>query len=568
VLSVLFLPLHDLCIVATVMAFLRSFMNGSIQRLEDLSNSFHEMQIQSSSASHRPPIRRKQRDSNEEQYRDGSPKPGFSPPPAVSASVYKYPQSPQSPVRIVEPIREPEDLLALHREEKAIEQRLQELLDWQAEGLQAGLGAGASPLDDDVLSTGSSTPTLSTRRTSQSLEAQLQPRLQTPRRRKLNLRAARKGISKAILQLSRVKAEEAEVLDGYMEENKEVLQKIEGWTSKKERLEKKIETMEQSNHNARRDELLMEADKVASRIEEVEEELRALKRSHKALLDEATATESAVQSKLASYQESLRLLDQDVQAFLRRPPRATSVSSSKSPFYTLPPKRRTIGLASDHWQEQAQRLEESRANTTTYKQVLEQGAKLWDETVEKVTAFEANLRQVVASLSAVDRKGKQKQTSEKNLSVDAIFKQMNETIVHLEQSHQTATENNWNLLIACIGAELEAFLQAKVILTQAFGIEQPLVEGGSDGDVESNANNLTRESTFGSTDEILAQSMGMTPWHSAMENRTDDKMGDKMEDQQTTRHASSSDDDPDPNLLIAETRDTDTEEELILSRPK
>lgn len=388
------------------------------------------------------------------------------PPPVTSSVLWNAPRTSLSP-----PPRVPDDLLALQRRARYLEQQLQELLDAQADGLMGGRGAGdATP--DDLVSNGSTTPTVSSVRSSDR-GAENGNGHNGARRKKVGLNAARQGISRRIRQLASVKSEELDLLDEDLRKLQSTVEKTDGWSQKRIRLEKKIRDIENEDAGAKAQSLQTEASKLEQEIRQKEEELWALKRRHRKVLDELADTENSVEAKLASYKTSLSLLDREVSNFLARPLNADHVPMSSSPFLTLPAKRRTLDMAREFWQDEYTRLAERCEKVDTDRGALDEGALLWADVMKRVEDYETSLQN---SMRPTTRKSTPDPTR--------LLEQMDATITYLEEKLEFASSRSWNLLVCAIGAELEAFTQGRNMLEEALGSKrkgkeratQPLID--------------------------------------------------------------------------------------------
>ncbi|EMD89668.1 hypothetical protein COCC4DRAFT_126126 [Bipolaris maydis ATCC 48331] len=376
------------------------------------------------------------------------------PPPVTSSVLWTAPKA----ILPIQP-RVPDDLLALQRRARHLEQQLQELLDAQADGLVAGLGAGSN-IPDDLVSNGSTTPTVSSVRSSDK-SAENGETLPKTRRKKVGLQAARHGISRRMKQLASIKAEELDLLDEDLRKVQSTVEKTDAWSQKRTRLEKKIREIEGQDAGAKTRSLQTEASKLEQEIRQKEEELWALKRRHRRILDELADTENSVEAKIASYKTSLSLLDREVSNFLARPVDPNHVPVSSSPYPTLPAKRRTLEMAREYWQDEYTRLAEKCEEIDTDRGALDEGALLWSDVMKRVADYETSLQNYM------------QQVGRKNFPEPSkLLGQMDKTISYLEEKLELASSRSWNLLVCAIGAELEAFIQGKDMLEEALGMKR------------------------------------------------------------------------------------------------
>ena len=125
-------------------------------------------------------------------------------------------------------------------------------------------------------------------------------------------------------------------------------------------------------------------------------------------------------------------------------------------FTTLPPGRRTLDMAKEWWDKEVTQLQLRKQEVEKEKSALEEGAVLWEECIGIVTEFEDDLRKQMArnEVHGIERLR------------DQVTK-MGGVITKLGQTLSIAEERGWNLLIAAVGAELEAFKEGESILQGA-----------------------------------------------------------------------------------------------------
>lgn len=444
------------------------------------------------------------------------------PPPVTSSVLWNAPKTSLSP-----PPRVPDDLLALQRRARHLEQQLQELLDAQADGLMGGRGGGDA-IADDLVSNGSTTPTVSSVRSSDQ-GAENGNGHNGTRRKKVGLNVARLGISKRIRQLASVKSEELDLLDEDLRKLQSTVEKTDAWSQKRVRLEKKIRDIENEDAGAKAQSLQMEASKLEQEIRQKEEELWSLKRRHRKVLDELADTENSVEAKLASYKTSLSLLDREVSNFLARPPNVDHVPMSSSLFLTLPAKRRTLEMAREYWQDEYTRLAEKCEEVDTDRGALDEGAVLWSDVVKKVEDYETSLQDYM-----------QPATRKSASNPNKLLEQMDTTIAYLEEKLELASSRSWNLLVCAIGAELEAFIQGKNVLEEALGSKRKGKERAAEPLIDHDGYEAKQP------EEMTVSAIRIT--RSPPRQPTPPKQ----------TYFDSEDDDPDPELMISH-QDTDTD---------
>ncbi|KAF2192299.1 hypothetical protein K469DRAFT_653674 [Zopfia rhizophila CBS 207.26] len=427
---------------------------------------------------------------------------------------------------LLPPPRAPDDLLALQRKARHLEQQLQELLDAHADGLMSGL-AGQGSIPDDLISNGSTTPTVSSVRGSDRVAENKVSGIGTGKK-KIGLNAARRGIYRRIQQLAAVKADEMDLLDDDLRDLQGILKKTENWTQKRARLEKKIKDIEGEGTGTRAQALQREATKLEQNIRQKEEELWAMKARHRQIVNELADAENGVEAKLSSYKISLTILDKEVAGFLARSPDTSHIPLSP-PFLALPPKRRTLEMAHEYWNDEHTHLSERCQEVDIDRGALDEGAVLWNQVVRRVTDFEAKLQ---SSMQQIGRS----QGSDSS----ALLTQMDTVISELEEKMELATSRSWNLLVCAVGAELEAFKQGKDILEEALGVGGKGKEKVLDTLVDTDS--PRREYEEGSSSAIRISRSPPKPSKSPAKPKFFD----------------TDDEDPDPELLISH-QDTDTD---------
>ena len=401
-------------------------------------------------------------------WRSPSPSASVIPPPIVQ-SVVQLPRNAPAQSTVIE---RPSPFEYRQHE---LEADLQFLLDAQAEGLIRGLEGGAT---DDRSSTGSTTPT------AQSVRSLSARRTRRPVRRQPGLRSARKGIYNAIHALSALKDDEIQNVDSQLQEHQDTLAQIDEWETKRQGLKEASDTVDSSGDTVRVQRLKQEADTLQAEINTVELQLMEMKSRHRKLLKQAAAVENSVQARMASYTSSLHLLEEEVQKFLSVKPsmreQLPASSDGRQSMWQLPPKRRNLDMAKQHWTEQREHVAETRNQHEQVKAALTEGAQLWKETVTEVTEFERQLRAEMAGLrpvspespSAWDDPPASKPIDHSQQLRETVEK-MRAVIASIEAKLQKAEDNRWTLLMAAIGAELDALRRGKEILAGVLGVTEP-----------------------------------------------------------------------------------------------
>lgn len=384
------------------------------------------------------------------------------PPPIVQSTDLT---SPHMTPKSVIPVRPS----PLQDRQSELEADLQFLLDAQAEGLLRGLEEGGP---DDHASTGSTTPTAQSVRSASRRAAR-------PVRRKPGLRSARKGIFNSILALSATKDEQLHSVDAEVLEKEETLARIEEWEQKRAGLQEATQRADDGKETVRAQRLRQQADVLQEEINHVELQLADMKSRHRKLLKQTEAVENSLQAKSATYTSSLSMLEADVQRFLsstsadrhtRPQPR-----DGKTSVWQLPPKRRTLELAREQCTEDRDVVLQQRQSIVHEKSALDEGAVVWKDVVAQVTDFEKRLRTEMAGLTMSSSHSAWEDPPPPSEETDSP-ERLRELLAHLdgilsglEEKFKLAETRDWKLLIAAIGAELEALRQGKSILGNVLG---------------------------------------------------------------------------------------------------
>ena len=133
----------------------------------------------------------------------------------------------------------------------------------------------------------------------------------------------------------------------------------------------------------------------------------------------------------------------------------------------------------------------------------------------------------------------QQQTTVDRVDVQAVLKEMDDTTAELETSLQLAEQKGWNLLICSIGAELEAFREAKVALLAALSTHE---------EQEKTAMRKVPAKFGKSREDLLA-----TPPDVRRLNEPPDSLNDgaKSSSQIAPSRSEDEDDEPDPAWLMS-----------------
>lgn len=376
-------------------------------------------------------------------------------------------------------------LLVLERRERAIQRDLQALLDAQSEGLIQGFGGSGSGGLDEGSEAGSNTPTshsingtYTSRRGSGSQSRSsiggIVP-VRQPKSKRLGLRGARRGLLREMGELADVKAEEGTLLEREIARRRQLLRKIETW-------EKRITTAKQqlssapsaTNSTSAEDErgiadLQQEEANIDAEIQELQDRLATLQARKSWVSERIKERVNKREARLSSYRGVLREAEAEVKSFLLHPPAtASSIVGEQETFASLPPGRRTLGLAKECWGKEHDILSSRLISVAKEHAALEEGVVLWGECVATISTFETELRAKMSS---------GREVTEGDLR--AQISRMGEVIKDLELVRARAEGEGWNLLLVAVGAEVEAFHMGRGILRDALGISDEEGQAGN-----------------------------------------------------------------------------------------
>lgn len=401
---------------------------------------------------------------------------------------------------------------SLARREKAIVHDVQRFLQVQEDSL--GGDSEPEPRSPSVSDAGSSTPTgaataslLSSRNPHRSVSF-LEPvtrsgpggeviPVRQPRPKKLGIGGARKGITRSLAQLADLKAEEEASLLAALSTRKQALGQLRRLATRHEGIAeelKALETDEQEPLAKELEELDGEYKGVCAEIRELEERLASLKTRRRYLEGRIDDVTNRREAGLSGYKNALREVEDSVRGFLARPPvkpldlealadnmrwESPPPSPGGVEFLHMRPERRTTDMARDWWEAEVAILEKRKAAVDTERAALEEGGAVWQEVVGLVLAFEADLRRQVmmtttttaaaaaasSTTTTDDVKGKGRADAAEDTGgstqvLQAQYDQIRAVVAALEQKLGIVEHKGWNLLIAAVGAELEAFREA------------------------------------------------------------------------------------------------------------
>lgn len=331
-------------------------------------------------------------------------------------------------------------------------------LDAQADGLMAGI-TGVDHVD----------PAFSNR-DSFSQAGKVVPSRQ-PSSKPIALHEARQGITSIIIELAKVKRQECDSLTNDLKAVEGYVEQIEAWRWRRQHLKERVDSLKGTRPGSEADALQDERRSLQQQIDAMMAAVNELKSQQRIIDRRLSELENAAESKSSSYKTSLSILDSEVESFLHDPPQFSSMVETEVGLLSdLPQSRRTLELAKEYLK--ALQVVETRRIDDAGREAhaLESGARIWEEAVDGVTGFEAQLKEAMGNLRGNLGSGKidaASDASDEKGNMRQILVIMQEVLERLETAFQEADKNGWTLLVCSIGAELEAFRQGHEILLQA-----------------------------------------------------------------------------------------------------
>ncbi len=261
-----------------------------------------------------------------------------------------------------------------------------------------------------------------------------------PRARKLGLRAARAGLGRSIALLAELKAEEDASLAAALQARRRVLAHLRRLSGRRGDIARELQALESDGEEPLARELATLRRAHAStgqQITELEGQLAMLRQRKRTLEGRIQDVQNQRDAGLSGYRGALKEVDAQLTAVLRRPPiqpldmdalgvrtghdRGSSsaadaegsirledkegwgeddvedvadadAASTGAIFLRMLPERRTADMARYWWESEARLLERRRREVSTERAALEEGGAVWQNAVQLVSDFEADLR--------------------------------------------------------------------------------------------------------------------------------------------------------------------------------
>ena len=272
-----------------------------------------------------------------------------------------------------------------------------------------------------------------------------------------------------------LRGEHREAIESQINGREDALNEIDILSSKRSSLVESISAIQNGREGQGLKELRDETRNVEMEIRELETRLLELKARHRHLVEEVSLQENAVEAKLSSYKASMSLVENNIKEYLQNLPIEHLPSISKeNAFYVLNPNRRTLEMADTQWKAEETELKNRRQEVNFEIDALGEGSELWEQVILRISDFEKLLKKEMRRFIQTESQLLQpdKHTADKSQSdaVSTVLWYLEETIEFVGRKLEYAQMKGWNLLVCCIGAELEALDKAWEMLSDTFNV--------------------------------------------------------------------------------------------------
>ena len=280
----------------------------------------------------------------------------------------------------------------------------------------------------------------------------------------------------AVRELDTVKDAEARVLEESLERVAGVKVQMQNCSRRKKGLDSKIEDIEKGETQESLKDLRKEDESVEKEIQEMETRLVELRNRQRHVRRRIAEGQNGIEAKVSSFKAAREIVDSQVKVFLARPPEVEGGILSDG-FVQLPRGRRTLEMADSHFEDVDKTLQEQKRNVSAEQVALKEGARVWKDAIQEINRFEKKLRSemqqtneqsmIMSTITKPVGKDQHNNTKQKE---NGLVAEMDHVLDNLESKLELAETKNWNLLVCCIGAELEAFREGREVLKGLLGL--------------------------------------------------------------------------------------------------
>ena len=361
----------------------------------------------------------------------------------------------------------------LSRQQRTIETRLQQLIDEQGEGLLQGLGKTPQPsssVKDVHPVLGRSSPP------GRSQQSQSSTSMPSTRRQLLGLKDSRRGIASSLTELVDLKMKELDFAQRDCDKSTQDLAHLHNISAKEAGLMRQINSIEGQEANSKLQSLRQEECVLGEEIAIHEARLVEMRGRQQLLRHDTRALDNKIQSQLSSYRGALGLAREEIEEYLARAPKSGIQKQDRKSFWKLPSERRTLEVATENLQHELDKFRTQAKNLHQEKNALELGSSMWQDVVHIITSVEATIREEVERLGI--NEGMVETESSANVQrLDQLLELLRTAQTQIRSKLDTAQNKGWNLLVCCIGAELQAITDGSAMLHDArIAAQKPLQE--------------------------------------------------------------------------------------------
>ncbi|KAI4276363.1 MAG: hypothetical protein LQ337_002534 [Flavoplaca oasis] len=415
-----------------------------------------------------------------------------TPQPLLPLSSTQSLQTPYTDIPNPSPTDTTATLLALARQEAHLQSHIQYLLNIQSDRLLEGLGgkATAEPSSHSKFRSNPNPKDIHHHASSAGNRAR-ELQSQTPP----TLRGARRQISTAISDLHTLKSQTADLARADLTATVEEHKHITSLQTKKSQLEATIAELESSPTSKEIDALTAEEEALDKKIYELENQLYELKARRGAVKQRVRERKNKVEARISSWKGSLEILGKEEEGVLARGPVVsagggnTQVGKGKGngateaeregngtgeSVWDLPPKRRTLTMVGEFYEHESAGLRKRLEDVEMEARALDEGKQVWEDVVREVEKVEGSLEGELKGLAEYDGGDAEEQRIN---GMKRVLEAMAQTRERVGRYLKMAEEKGWNLLVVCVGAELEALVEGEEVLRSVLGVEG----GGVDG---------------------------------------------------------------------------------------
>lgn len=366
-----------------------------------------------------------------------------------------------------------EEWANIMRQERVLQGRIQELLDLQASGLQqaGATSGGAANHQNDESGRRSSARSKSNMSESSMRSVSLQSSTTLNGRAtaggKRALHTARMELLKAMYTLSDLAVAKEVVLAETSQNLTAAHKQLLIWQRKLSVADRNLQDLE-TGHGVQGNEASIDRQirDIDLEIEDLETRLKEAMEKRKGLLRKRVEGRSVKEAEAAKWVEVKREVDIDVGRWLRDPHVPSDMLDDKESyrnerwveFTRLNSRRRNLEVAIEGLAGAISGIKDRIAGVEAEIEGCERGAKIWSECLELIMKSEKALKEFL-----------QRSVSGKENLGEEMLELIDDTERQLADKLHICSHEGWNLLVACLGAEVEAWREGVEVMGKMMG---------------------------------------------------------------------------------------------------